>query len=539
MSDQDPIQSSAPAQAQMQAVENGQNPALTPQVDANQPPASNAPTTTPSTSSPVVPAPSAAPADPVAAKHGIIGRMISGFKGSGSGTSASQFWRSLIGGALVGMGAAENAPVTARGPYGDVKDTSMGGAASRGFQAGMGQAEQQQDRQRKQAQQQKEEARRDQESKIQLDDSVLRKHADARAQQASIDASVEHEKGMRVLDQRIAAGDWDAAQKITERANQQVKFFNDLNEVGGKPLTGSDGQPLQFATHEEAEQAAHDNPKFFIGDFKTRTAYDPTTNKFSVYKVPDTDIKNVKLKDAQDGSIHTIPRMSPSEYLDYQTRVQNLKKGALEVEKVTAEIGRLKNDVKASGLYGAALKELSGATDKDGNVDLTKISAGNRTVLYEHSAKGLEDGLRARSAAIEKHTKAVDAGDATAIDEANQNIEDATQVVRHYSDTLTKVSGNKKATTPEQVQTRNAAVIAATRAQALFSKEDNSSDAFNIVNAQVKARTISKEEGEAIMGEYMKLTNKAQSLQQQKAPSMTDDVQLPAESSEPAFQPPL
>src|SRR5437879_5469890 len=202
-----------------------------------------------------------------------------------------------------------------------------------------------QDRQRQQAQQQKEEQRRDQESKIQLDDSVLRKQADARAQQASIAASVEHEKGMKVLDQRIAAGDWDAAQRTAERAQQQTKFFNDLQDVGAKPLTGSDGEPLQFSTHEEAEKAAHDNPKFFIGNFKTRTAFDSTTNKFSVYKVPDTDIKNVKLKDLTTGQLHNIPRMSPTDYLDYMSRVQNLKKGALEITKVGAEITRLQNDV--------------------------------------------------------------------------------------------------------------------------------------------------------------------------------------------------
>jgi len=70
--------------------------------------------------------------------------------------------------------------------------------------------------------------------------------------------------------------------------------------------------------------------------------------------------------------------------------------------------------------------------------------------LYEHSAKGLEDALRARSAAIEKHTKAVDAGDQTAIDEANQNIEEATQVVRQYSTVLSTISGNKKNLTADK-----------------------------------------------------------------------------------------
>src|SRR5258708_39040886 len=56
----------------------------------------------------------AAPApDP---KHTAIGKMFSAITGGGSGTSASNFWRSLVGGAIVGMCAAENEPLIA-GPY--------------------------------------------------------------------------------------------------------------------------------------------------------------------------------------------------------------------------------------------------------------------------------------------------------------------------------------------------------------------------------------------------------------------------------------
>jgi len=417
------------------------------QDEANATPTTGQPSATPAPAqaAPAAPSPEQQAAVAQTAKHTAIGKMFHTLATGGTGSSASNFWRTVVGGAFAGIGAANDAPVTARGPYGDVRDTSMGGAASRGFRAGMGQAEQQQDRERKQAQQQKEEQRRDQESKIQLDDAVLRKHADARAQQASIQNSVEHEKRMKELDQNIAAGDWAASQRTAQAAQQQVKFFNDLQDVGATPLSGADGEPLQFSTHEEAEKAAHDNPKFFIGDFKTRTAFDPTTNKYGVYKVPDTDIKNVQLKDPTTGKMHTIPRMSATEYLDYQTRVQGLKKGALEITKIGAEITRLQTDVKASGLYGAALKDLTAATDKDGNVDLSKIPGGSRAVLVEHASKGLEDALRARSAAIEKHTKAVDAGDKDAIDEAKQNIEDATQISRHYGGVLSTITGNKKA----------------------------------------------------------------------------------------------
>src|SRR5882762_9313783 len=171
---------------------NGGAPAAS-QDEANATPTSGQPSAAPAQAAPAPPSPEQQAAVAQTAKHTAIGKMFHTLATGGTGSSASNFWRTVVGGAFAGIGAANDAPVTARGPYGDVRDTSMGGAASRGFRAGMGQAEQQQDRERKQAQQQKEEQRRDQESKIQLDDAVLRKHADARAQQASIQNSVEHE----------------------------------------------------------------------------------------------------------------------------------------------------------------------------------------------------------------------------------------------------------------------------------------------------------------------------------------------------------
>jgi hypothetical protein len=452
-------------------------------------------------------APAAAPSpDQVQAeKHRSIGKMFTSMLNGGSGSSASTFWRGLVSSALVGMGAAEDGPVI-HGPYGDVRSKSIAGAASRGFTAGVNNYQQQQDRQRKQNQQDAEEKRKNQESQIQADDQMLKKAADARAQQASIQASVEHEKRLSMLDQSIQTGNWDQAQRTAKSSQDQVNFFNALQDVGAKPLAGPDDAPLQFSTHEEAEQAAHDNPKFFIGDFKTRTAYDPNTGKYGVYRVPDSDIKNVKLAD-QQGVMHTVPRMTASEYLDYQTRVQNLQKGKLEVAKVGAEITRLQNDVKASGLYGSALRDLTKATDADGNIDLEKLPAGSRAVLVEHAAKGLEDSLRARSAAIEKHTKAVDAGDQAGIDDANQSIEDATQISRHYGGVLNAVTGNKKANTPAQVAVQQTTQAAQATAAKIRGVTGNSAEAYQHVQQAIKAGAINEDQGKAVMVEYLKLLN--------------------------------
>src|SRR5437660_10435972 len=80
------------------------------------------------------------------AKHTAIGRMFHTLATGGTGSSASNFWRTVVGGAFAGIGAANDAPVVARGPYGDIRDKSVGGAASRGFAAGMNQTLQQPDR---------------------------------------------------------------------------------------------------------------------------------------------------------------------------------------------------------------------------------------------------------------------------------------------------------------------------------------------------------------------------------------------------------
>jgi hypothetical protein len=440
MEDQNAMQQSSPADAYIAATQSGNAPAVTPQ--PSQQPADDSGNAAPS---PALASPQTGQPNAPAPNENFAHKFISSFADSGSGTSSSRFWRGLVGAAMtgiVGAGAAENAPVI-QGPYGPIKSTSIAGAASRGAEAGMQLRMGQQDRARKQQQQDAEQKRLDQQSKIELDDATLRKASDARAQTASIQNSVEFEKRSKMLDQSIATGNWEAQQRIAQSAQQQVAAYNALQDVGATPLPDKDGNPLEFSTHDEAEKAAHDNPKFFIGDFKTRTAYNPNTGRFAIFRVPDGDIKNVKMTD-DSGTVHTIPRMNASDYLQFQERRQNLVKTKMETSKLGAEITKMQTDVKSSGLYGSALKDLTAATDKDGNVDLTKMPAGSRAVLVEHSAKGMEDALRARAAAIEKHTKAVQAEDQAAIDDANQNIEDATQIVRHYSGVLNSVTGNRK-----------------------------------------------------------------------------------------------
>lgn len=418
-------QPSSPADSYIAAVQSGNAPAVTPQPSTGPiDDSGNSPAPSPALASPQNGQPNApsSPAAPAPAHENFAHKFVSSFAGEG-GTSASRFWRGLVGAAMtgiVGAGAAENAPVI-QGPYGPIKSTSIAGAASRGAEAGIALRQNQEDRQRKQQMQDAEEQRKNQQQKIELDDFTLRKAADARQQTASIQNSVEHEKRMTMLDQSINTGNWEQAQRTAKAAQDQVSFFNALQDVGAQPLPDADGKPLQFETHDAAERAAHENPSFFIGNFKTRTAYDPSTGKYGVYKIPDTDIKDVQLKDEQ-GNVHTIPRMSPTDYLDYQNRQQNLTKGALGIQEAKIRLAQLSDDRKASTGYAKALEALDAAGG-----DADKLAPSARTLLYSTASKNLGDAIRARVAA----DKAEDP-------EAQ---EAAGEAIKHYSGVLSKLHG--------------------------------------------------------------------------------------------------
>jgi hypothetical protein len=369
------------------------------------------------------------------AKHAAIGRFFTGLVSGGSGSSTSQLWRTVVGSAILGLGAGGSDPVVTQGPYGAVRDRSIGGAASRGFQAGQGYLQQEQDRQHQLEQQGRDAAQKDQQMKIELDDLALRKAADARAQQQSIQNSVEHEKRMAMLDQSIARGNWEATQRAVETAEQQVNFFNALQEVHADALTDSEGQPLQFATHIEAEKAAHDNPKFFIGNFQTRTAYNPEAQKYEIYRVPDTDIKNVQLKDPVSGQIHTIQRMHVSDYLDFLTRVQNLKKGQLSTEEAALTLNRLQSQIHDEDLYGSAL---------NGDLDYSKLGNRDRANLYARAAKDSQEAIRSRSTALARLAKLNSTGlaDQDELNDAKEQLQEASELGKTYAGVLSRLHGN-------------------------------------------------------------------------------------------------
>lgn len=440
----DQLTPSAPSLGQMylDQVQNGGSPtAVPPQDNAPAPvpangqgaqPVSPTPPTNPASAAPS-PAPAA---DPIAAKHQAVGRFFQTLVGSGSGSSASQLFRSLVGGAILGMDAGGSDPVVARGPNGDIRDRSISGAAGRGFAAGGGYAQQQQDRAQAQANAAQAQKRANTETQIQSDDLMLRKAADARAQLNSIQAAQEHEKRMRLLDQSIAAGNWQAAQRATETAENQVKFFNALQEVGAQPLADSDGQTFQFRTLLDAEKAAHDNPKFFIGNFQTRAAYNPEDGKYEVYRVPDSDLKNVQLKDPVSGQIHTIPRMHVADYLDFLTRVQNLKKGRLTTEEASTELNRLQLQLHDEDQYGSAL---------NGDLDYGKLSPRDRAALYNRASKDAQNAMRSRSAAqdhLSKLTQNLAGSDPQEISDARDQLQEATELSKTYGNVLSRLHGN-------------------------------------------------------------------------------------------------
>jgi hypothetical protein len=498
-------QASSPADAYIAATQSGNAPAATPQPSA-QPADDNSAAPAPSPANPQTgqaPSAPASPAAPAATPHeNFAHKFISSFADAGSGTSSSRFWRGLVGAAMtgiVGAGAAENAPVI-QGPYGPIKSTSIAGAASRGAEAGLQLRQNQQDRARKQQQQDAEQKRLDQESSIQLDDAKLRKAADARAQTASIESSVRHERQLKLLDQDIDKGNFDSLQRTAQAAQQQVAFGNALHDVGAQPLADPDGNPLQFATHDDAEKAAHDNPKFFIGDFDTRTVYDPSSNKYAIYRVPNADF-STQIKD-QAGNNHTV-KMKAADYLDYQTKQQNLRKNELGIQEAQARLAQMGEDRKKGTAYAQALTEL----DKVGD-DTDKLSPSSRTLLYTTAAKGLEDALRS-------HTAAVKADDQDAID--------ASMVaVKHYGSVLGRLNGTPKSAAAQGPAADPKTLSAAqSTAKKIFSGGVTDPQAANAqIQQAIKARQITPQQGALILQEFQKLS-------QAKPVEHSEDYEVP------------
>ena len=342
----------------------------------------------PQNAQPTASAQPAASADPAAttAKHTLIGKFFHNLTNTGSGSSASGLWRSIIGGALAGIagaGAAEDAPMI-QGPYGAVRDRSAAGAASRGFQAGMNLRQQKEDRQRKQAQQ-------DQESKIQVSDSVLRQQANARAQIESIQRSAEHDVNIQRLKQEVARNDEEAADRAREKVAksnlQQTNHFNLLNSAGAETLQTPDGKDAEFDSMADAEAAAHKNPKFYISGFLTRTSTDPATGKFVVYKVPDKEEDFAVTDDL--GVTHHV-RTTPENFITYRMNQQKLVNEQLTGKKLQQELADGIAERKKDSAYQTALADL----DKNSG-DIEKMQPSSRAVLLDRASK---DYLQSTSA---------------------------------------------------------------------------------------------------------------------------------------------
>lgn len=117
--------------------------------------------------------------------------------------------------------------------------------------------------------------------------------------------------------------------------------------------------------------------------------------------------------------------MKAADYLDYQTKQQNLRKNELGIQEAQARLAQMGEDRKKGTAYAQALTEL----DKVGD-DTDKLSPSSRTLLYTTAAKGLEDALRA-------HTAAVKADDTDAVDASME-------AVRHYGSVLGRLNGAPK-----------------------------------------------------------------------------------------------
>src|SRR6267378_4245351 len=97
----------------------------------------------------------------------------------------------------------------------------------------------------KQENEKKENAEKQFQNQNVADEMTLRKAANARDQQRSLDLAQEHILHMEQGRQQLEQGKFEFAQRTTEFEQKQADRINLLRTLGAKPLTYPDGKPVQ------------------------------------------------------------------------------------------------------------------------------------------------------------------------------------------------------------------------------------------------------------------------------------------------------
>lgn len=312
--------------------------------------------------------------------------------------------RSIVAAALTGLASGYK---THGGP---------GGNKGQAFAAGF---EGEQARRDKEANEQKQQAQTQFQNKNVADEMTLRKAANARDQQHSIELSQQHAMHMHQAEQDLSQGKTDFAERTVNFENQQADRMNLLVQLGAKPLSYPDGKPVEeFNSPAEAAEWANQHPTLGIDPGKYMNVFevDPVTNRYVIMQKPkgwdDPTWLGVKVdpktnqpekdkngnmipdgsfKDSSGKVVAPASQMSPKQMYDSQTRLLDLQSKILSREEAlerlkTAKTARIKDQQQsqADEQFNRANGNPDAIDEKTGNFIVTPSS---RTILQQRFIK--------------------------------------------------------------------------------------------------------------------------------------------------------
>lgn len=319
--------------------------------------------------------------------------------------------RGILAAALTGLAAGYSPSVRGKGP---------GAAASAGFKA-VEEQKQQQDETKKS------DAQKEFSNKNVADEMTIRKMANARDQQRSIDLAQEHAIHMDQAKQALEQGKTEFSERTLEFQQKQADRMNLLSTLGAKPLTYADGKPVEeFNSPEEAAAWANKNAELAIGPGKYNTVFevDPVTNRYVIMKKPlswddpqwigvKTDPKTgqpIKDKNGDmipDGNFKgtngkvQVPagQMTPHQMYDSQTRLLDLQNKMLTREEMLERIKNMRHERAKDREQEVADKEYNLAQGNPDAIDPKTgnfiVSSSSRTILQQRFIKeaAMQTGL--------------------------------------------------------------------------------------------------------------------------------------------------
>jgi hypothetical protein len=318
----------------------------------------------------------AAPATPTPVHQKVAQSILSAF--SGSDGTAGGFLRSVLAGGLAGASAAASAPQQKGG--GVAHGLALGGGA--GYQSVLNeQAQARQQKQQNLENQQKQAAIDLAKQKAELEKTTgdreydLRLREDARQQAASIRDAAAFEKRGVLMDQQIAAGNFEGLKQQADYIQKSADDWNDLQGHGGTRLKVNGAESPEFDHLGDAEDFAMQHPDESIhGQFKTRLMRNPDTGKWAIMETPYEQPKWHEVTDASGKPQKIFTDTQGA--LAAQKEIAETKHYLNVASRSSLELKEELEGYKEQGTVKGARKEL----DAVGG-DYSKLSPGSKSAL--------------------------------------------------------------------------------------------------------------------------------------------------------------